>query len=90
MANHDPIVVVFHGSLMSACFSCEATVSPGDGPGQAEAGADHSHHGDPEPGPEPDLQAPGLHAGLLHNRQNTLQMKSKSFIKRGSLNLGNF
>ena len=55
-------------------FSREASVPPGHGPGEAEAGVSHPDHSDPQPGPEPDLQAPGLHAGLLHNRQTLIDI----------------
>ena len=55
-------------------FSREASVPPGHGPGEAEAGVGHPDHSDPQPGPEPDLQAPGLHAGLLHNRQTLIHI----------------
>ena len=57
---------------MFFCYSREASVPPGHSLGEAEAGARHPDHSDPEPGPEPDLQAPGLHAGLLHNRQTLI------------------
>ena len=84
---------------MILCYSREASVPPGHGPGEAEAGVSHPDHSDPQPGPEPDLQAPGLHAGLLHNRQTLIDIyfflnaeaQDRSFITSiGSLNLGNF